>query len=253
MTSPSWLRSWSALAAGLAALAVIGAVGGVVAGRRAQSRHGSGTETRDTSCGAFRDDFTSPAVDPQWGSDYGQFVDQLGVRDGWLTLSAKDGADLYPGNAQPPMLTRPMTGSYTIQTTVRAAPTFWYQGAGLVLFAGTDTYVRLETGAGEKGSAIAFEYRIGGTDHHKIIDPWKGTVPTGATVELRLTKQGDEAKAAWRDADRRQWQELDAAKVKTDVAYRAGVLTLNRSQPMRPDPQKRPFAASFDYVEARCA
>jgi beta-xylosidase len=252
MTSPSWLRSWSALAAGLAALAVIGAVGGVVAGR-AQPKHGSGTATRDTSCGAFRDDFSSPALDPQWGSDYGQFVDQLAVRAGWLTLSAKDGADLFPGNAQPPMLTRPMTGSYTIQTTVRANPRFWYQGAGLVLFAGTDTYVRLETGAGEKGSAIAFEYNLGGTDHHKIVDPWKDTVPTGPTVELRLTRQGDEAKAAWRNAGSRQWQELGAAKVKADVVYHAGILTLNRSQPMRPDPQKLPFAAGFDYVETRCA
>jgi beta-xylosidase len=136
---------------------------------------------------------------------------------------------------------------------VRAEPRFWYQGAGLVLFAGTDTYVRLETGAGEKGGAIAFEYRLGGDDHHKIVDPGKGTVPTGSTtVELRLTAHGDEAKGAWRTLGSQQWQELDAAKLKPGAAYRAGVLTLNRSQPPNPDPLKRPFPASFDYVEATC-
>jgi beta-xylosidase len=254
------LRSRSALAAAFAVLAVIGAVVGVAAGLARPDSGGTTPQSSasasapvDTSCGAFRDDFGSPAIDPKWGSDYGQFVDRLTIRDGWLTLAVKDGADLYPGNAQPPMLTRPLTGSYTIRTTVQAEPAFWYQGAGLVLFAATDTYVRLESGAGEKGGAIAFEYRLGGTDHHKIVDPWPGTVPTGsATVELRLTKRGDEARGAWRAAGSPQWHELGAAKVKPGVEYRAGVLALNRSQAPKPDPQKRPFAASFDYVEATC-
>jgi beta-xylosidase len=259
---PSWLRSRSGFAAALAVLAVIGAGTGVAAGlSRPDSpgdtarppASGSASPTVDTSCGAFRDDFSSPAVDPKWGSDNNQFIDQPALEGGWLTLNVRDGADLYPDYAQPPMLTRALTGSYTIQTSVRADPVYWYQGAGLVLFASTDTYVRLEIGAGQKGGAIAFEYRLGGGNHVKIIDPWAGTVPTNSkTVELRLTKRGDGASGAWRVTGSAQWNELDAAKVKTDVAYRAGVLTLNRSQALKPDPQKRPFAAGFDYVEATC-
>jgi regulation of enolase protein 1 (concanavalin A-like superfamily) len=213
----------------------------------------SASSSVDTSCGAFRDDFSAPAVDPRWGLDYGQFVDQRSVRDGWLTLVVKDGADLFPARVQAPMLTRPLTGSYTISARVRAEPTFSYQSAGLVLFAGADSYVRLEIGAVDKGGTIAFEYRVGGGEHHKIVDPFKGTVPTGSTtVELRLTRQGDAARGAWRRAGSSPWQELGAAKVKTDEAYRAGVLMVNNSQSPKPDPQKRPFAASFDYVEATC-
>jgi hypothetical protein len=260
----------AALAAAVVALSVLGGGVGYAAGKLRGHPAGGGpgdtgrsgghlaarsaSPTVDTSCGAFREDFTSALLDSAWSRDYGQFIEQERIDQGWLELSVKDGADLYPGYLQPPMYTRKVTGSYALYAKLHADPQYWYQGAGLVLFVDTNTYVRLERGVGtEGGGAIGFEYRVAGGEHAKPADPGKRQYPTDATdVELRMLKSGTEVTGAWRPAGTQQWQEVGTAKISPDAAYRSGILALNRSQPPTPLSKKGVFTARFDYVQAVC-
>ena len=272
-----WHRSMPAFGAALAVLTILGAGVGVAAGLArpptsgigagpSSSRSGSTspsaspspTPTVDTSCGAFREDFTSLLTAP-WSTENNQYVDFVDVRNEVLILVAKEGADLYPksganpGGLRPPMISRPMTGSFVLQTEVKAEPTYSYQGAGLILYSDTDNYVRLETGAGGKGRAIGFEYQLAGGGHVKVKDPTLGHVPNNwAEVELKLVRDGAVVHGFWRPKVSQNWQSLGDAKVKPDADYRAGVLVINRSQPPKPNPNPGPFKAEFAYVEGRC-
>ncbi len=255
-------QSTAALAAAVVVLAVLGGAFGFALGKLRGHDPGPGptgagrpaSPTVDPSCGAFREDFNSALLDSAWARNYGQFIENERIDQGWLELSVKDGADLYPGYLQPPMYTRKVTGSYALHAKLHADPQYWYQGAGLVLFVDTNTYVRLERGVGaEGGGAIAFEYRVEGGEHEKLADPGKRQYPADATdVELRMVKTGTDVRGAWREAGAQQWHEVGTAKVKADAEYRSGFLALNRSQPPTPASKKGVFTARFDYVEAAC-
>ena len=95
------------------------------------------------------------------------------------------------------MLLREPGGNFTIETDVTAAPKQYYQGAGLLLWNGSTSYVRLERGFGDVGSII-FEYRDGGK-HIKVNGPHTFSphnIRTDATrVQLQLTKGDNEVSA----------------------------------------------------------
>jgi hypothetical protein len=272
-----WHRSLPAFGAALAVLTILGAGVGVAAGLARSPDSGLGTgpssspsgsappsaspspvPTVDTSCGAFREDFTGLLTSP-WSTENNQFVDKVDTDGNVLILVAKEGADLYPeyqgnpGGLRPPMISRPMTGSFVLQTGLKAEPNFSYQGAGLILYQDTKNYVRLETGAGGKGRAIGFEYQLQGGGHAKVKDPMQGHVPNKwADVELKLVRDGGLVHGFWRPKVAQDWQSLGDAKVQPDADYKVGVLVINRAQPPKPNPNPGPFAAEFDYVEARC-
>jgi hypothetical protein len=262
-----------AFGAALAVLTLIGASVGVAAGLSRSPSSGLGTgpssapststsaspsPTVDTTCGAFRDDFKGPLTSP-WSSENNQYIDKVDTNGEALVLVAREGADLYPvskdnpGGLRPPMIHRPMTGSFVLQTGVKAEPTYSYQGAGLILYLSTTDYVRLETGAGGKGRAIAFEYNLAAGGHVKVKDPILGHVPNNwAEVELKLVRDGAVVYGFWRPKVSQEWQSLGFAKVKPDAMYNAGVLVINHSQQPKPNPNPGPFQAEFDYVEGRC-
>ena len=116
------------------------------------------------------------------------------VAAGAVELTAKNGSDIYVTELRAPMLLRVPGGNFTIETDVTASPEQYYQGAGLLLWNGSASYVRLERGYGDQG-AIIFEYGDGGK-HIKVDGPHSfspDNIETDATrVQLQLTK--DEAR-----------------------------------------------------------
>jgi regulation of enolase protein 1 (concanavalin A-like superfamily) len=180
--------------------------------------------------------------------DDGGFV----VAAGAVELTAKNGSDIYVAELRAPMLLREPGGNFTVETDVTAAPKQYYQGAGLLLWNGSRSYVRLERGYGDVGSII-FEYRDGGK-HVKVNGPHTfspNNIRTDATrVQLQLTKEEDEVSARWRPYGDDKWQEIGTIPVKLPAYTKAGVTALNRAQGKGVKPT--PFTARFDYVRT-CA
>jgi hypothetical protein len=150
------------------------------------------------------------------------------------------------------MLLRVPTGDFVFETEVAAEPRQWYQGAGLVLWNGSDSYVRLERGFGDVG-AIVFEYRNGGP-HVGVHSPSLNgpqLVQTDADpVVMQLSKTADAVSARWRPAQDQQWQELGTIAVALPNTTKAGVAVLDRAQN---GTAPEPFSARFDYVRSSCA
>jgi hypothetical protein len=133
---------------------------------------------------------------------------------------------------QAPMLLRVPTGDFVLETEVATEPGQWYQGAGLVLWNGSESYVRLERGFGDVG-AVIFEYRNGGP-HVKVHSPSRDDpqlIQTDADpVVLKLSKTSDAVSARWRPAQDQQWQELGTIAMALPDSTKAGVAVLNRAQ-----------------------
>jgi hypothetical protein len=198
----------------------------------------------------FADQFTGASLDPAWEvvSGTGSFV----VAGGSVEITAQDGADIFMDYLQAPMLLRVPTGDFVFETEVAAEPRQWYQGAGLVLWNGSDSYVRLERGFGDVG-AIVFEYRNGGP-HVGVHSPSLNgpqLVQTDADpVVMQLSKTADAVSARWRPAQDQQWQELGTIAVALPNTTKAGVAVLDRAQN---GTAPEPFSARFDYVRSSCA
>ena len=158
----------------LAAVIVVAGELGSRAGRETPSGGGSTgspspSPTPSPSAAAcVEDSFDGDAVETSWEKVQprdGGFV----VAAGAVELTAKNGSDIYVKELRAPMLLRVPGGDFTIETDVTASPKQYYQGAGLLLWNGSASYVRLERGYGDQG-AIIFEYRDGGK-HVKVRRP----------------------------------------------------------------------------------
>jgi hypothetical protein len=149
------------------------------------------------------------------------------------------------------MLLRVPTGDFVLETEVATEPGQWYQGAGLVLWNGSESYVRLERGFGDVG-AVIFEYRNGGP-HVKVHSPSRDDpqlIQTDADpVVLQLSKTSDAVSARWRPAQDQQWQELGTIAMALPDSTKAGVAVLNRAQN---GAEPTPFSGRFDYVRSSC-
>jgi Caspase domain len=211
------------------------------------------TATRPWAAGcAFADEFTGDAVNPGWerldSSDAG-----LVVAGGSLEMTAPDGSDINEPYQRAPRLLRALTGDFKLETEVSVQPRQLFQSAGLLLWNGSQTYVRLERGFGDVG-AILFEYRDSGGPHTKPNPPLSSSpnvIRTDAThVLLQLTKTDSEVSARWRPFDDPQWREIGKFHIGLPESTKAGIAVLNHAQegarPAR-------FSARFDSVRATCA
>jgi Beta xylosidase C-terminal Concanavalin A-like domain len=277
MTSGGWSRRWAAIGAAVVVLAVLGSTVGwrlgvrqmrseQAQGHQGESTSGSGSTSGNqpsgggrrspaadpyAACHGFLDQFDGSSLDQSW--ELTQNAKAL-VVGGSLELTANDGADIYEDKLAAPMLLRVPSGDFTLETDVTVTPAYTYQGAGLLLWNGSQSYVRLERGFGDVG-AIAFEYRNGGK-HTKIHSPFTrdGTaVPTDAPrVQLRLHKAAGAVSASWRAYGSIDWTGIGSAPVALPDGTKVGVAVLNRSQDPKPDPAKKPITARFDYVKVSC-
>ena len=146
-----------------------------------------------------------------------------------------------------------MTGDFTLETEVTVQPTQLFQSAGLLLWNGPGTYVRLERGFGDVG-AILFEYRDSGSPHSKPNPPFSASpdvIRTDAPhVLLHLTKTDSEVSARWRPFEDPQWRDIGKIDIQLPESTKAGIAVLNNAQA---GAEPAPFSARFNYVRATCA
>ncbi|RZU48477.1 Hsp70 protein [Krasilnikovia cinnamomea] len=239
-------RRWRRAVLAVAAVLALGGAAATVAALRPDGRDSGGSSA--AACG-FADSFDGDTLDPAWQR---QRTDtNVTVADGAVTMDAPDGSDIFETYLAAPMLLRPVTGDFTLETDVTAAPSQFYQGAGLVLWNGPDSYVRLERGYGDTG-AVVFEYK----DHAPHVKVHSPVRSDGTLVEtdaqrgiLQLIRKGDTITAKARSALDAQPKDLGSIQVNLPQTVPVGVAVLNRAQQ---GAKPSSFSARFDSVTARC-
>jgi beta-xylosidase len=200
------------------------------------------------ACG-FTDDFGGATLDAGW--ERTRTDADATLADGALTLQAPEGSDIYEDKIGAPMVLRSQTGDFQAETELTATPHQFYQGAGLVLWSSSKTYVRLELGWGDV-RAIAYEYRNGGK-HIKLHPPFKAgpnPVRTNADrVILQLRRAGDTVDARWRRPDETAYTDLGTIDVNLPDTVKVGLSVLNRAQ-SRNRPED--FSARFEKASLSC-
>jgi actin-like ATPase involved in cell morphogenesis/regulation of enolase protein 1 (concanavalin A-like superfamily) len=199
------------------------------------------------ACG-FAEDFDGAAVGGDWERTRADLP--ISVSGGVAELDAPDGADIYDTNLTAPMLLRPITGDFVLEAAVEASPAVFYQGAGLLLWNGPASYVRIERGFGNAGS-VGFEYRNGGPHQwvHGTMPDQRPIRTTATKLVLRMTRTGGKITGAWRAADRAEFAELAAVQLKLPQTVKVGVSALNRAQN---GAEPTPFHARFDRITVTC-
>ncbi|WP_433293042.1 Hsp70 family protein [Actinoplanes sp. CA-030573] len=199
------------------------------------------------ACG-FTDDFTGATLDPAWEQTRKDL--RVTVGNGAAELDAPDGTDIYKTNTTAPKLLRPVTGDFVLEATVEASPSVFYQGAGLLLWNGPTSYLRIERGIGKPAGTIGFEYN-NGQGHKWVHGPLdKPPITTTATrVVFRMSRTGGTLTGAWRPADRPTFTHLATVAMTLPPTVRVGVAALNRAQQ---GSKPAPFHARFDRVAVTC-
>lgn len=212
---------------------------------RERAEHASGDQA--AACG-YTDEFDGGALGESWERTRADA--DVAMLDGGVGMVAPEGADIFDDHLAAPMLLRPVTGDFTVETTLEAEPSIFYQGAGLVLWGSATSYVRLERGHGDSG-AIVYEYKNGG-EHQRVHGPRtdQNPVVTDAThLDLRLTRTAGTVRAAWRPSGDGSYTDLGEVTVDLPRTLRVGVAVLNRAQ-LGADPAE--FHARFDRVAVTC-
>jgi regulation of enolase protein 1 (concanavalin A-like superfamily) len=179
------------------------------------------------------------------------------LRDHRLVIHAPLGADARvdkQGRVTAPYLSLPVSGDFVVETTLSADPTSSYQGAGLLLLADQDNYVRLERGFGDF-DAIAFEFARNGT-HIKLHGPFNGDPAplrvVADDIDLRLRRTGDQVTASWRETGEATWKDLrTTAPLAGDLSV--GITALNTGLTAPGDAaEEQPFAVAFGGLSVIC-
>jgi regulation of enolase protein 1 (concanavalin A-like superfamily) len=198
-----------------------------------------------STCG-FTDGFDGNTLAAAWQRTRNNAA--LTVAGGTVTMAAPDGSDIYETYVDAPRLLRPVTGNFVARADVTARPHQFYQGAGLVLWAGAQNYARVERGYGQYGEVV-FEYK-NGAKHKRVLKPGSGAARADADrVVLELSRQGSAVRARWRPATETAWRDLGSVPMTLPAGVQVGVSVLNRAQGKA---KPGAFSASFDSVTLTC-
>jgi regulation of enolase protein 1 (concanavalin A-like superfamily) len=224
------------------------------------SSHHSPQPAMPLACGGIQDSFASPTLAAGWNETLpnGGTADLASSK---LRITAQDGSDYAGSTDTAPTVSRDVTGDFTAQTEVDAAPAHTYQGAGLVVSADNGNYVRLERGYGDVG-AIAFEHMQDGS-YTKVASPFSADQSRGSelartdatAVQLMLHRTGGTLRASWRAVGSTTWQDVGEvpAPDQSGAPLHVGLAVVNRAQPPQGDPARTPFSASFSSADITCA
>jgi serine/threonine protein kinase/regulation of enolase protein 1 (concanavalin A-like superfamily) len=226
-----------AVVLGLAGLAIVGAVGG-----------GLVWLTHEHS--GFSDEFNGQ-LDPRWiwvdpdGNSARSVTDQGFLR---ISLPSAD-RDLYPANnLNAPRLLQSITGDFTVETRIRFNPTFFFEGAGILVWENETRFLRLDR-AYVDFSGISFEQNVNGT-YTRILSLIQsighpGPIVTATLVDLRLQRTGNTFTASWRDPSSSQsWQSLAETSIRFNRTS-VGLILLSEAQ--SGNPPNVTTSADYDY------
>jgi PKD repeat protein/regulation of enolase protein 1 (concanavalin A-like superfamily) len=181
--------------------------------------------------------FESPTLAPLWA-----WVDPLGDcnysltdQPGRLRIYAPDGGHDLNLNTNAPRLLQPVSGDFAIQTQVTISPAYSYQGAGLLVWANADNYVRLERAGGAE-QQIYLWYRDGG------IYGLGGTADVNTTtIHLRFERSGDNFTGLY-SLDNVNWTPVGTASLQAGPTVDVGLHVIDEGQ-------DNPIYADFAYFQ----
>lgn len=148
----------------------------------------------------------SGGIDARWQTTIpeGSNIEVDGQNQLVLSTSST-GHDLYPGNYTAPRILQEMDGNFTIMTHVLFQPAATYEGAGLLIWQDETNFIRLERAAGD---TQGIEFDVDQQGNYNRISLTSRAPTTSSEVNLRLTRQGDQFTAAWREAGDAGWNEI---------------------------------------------
>jgi len=159
--------------------------------------------------------------------------------------------DLYPPNYDAPRLLQPITGDFTIETRVHFTPNAEYEGAGLLIWQDTNTYVLLERSFGGF-SGLEFDQNAG--SYVRLSSAFgidSGPHTMAPVVDLRLQRRKDTIVAWWRDVNANQsWQQLAAKAAIHFTTIQVGLILAAQKMPSWQ--MTLPVTASYDYFNVTC-
>lgn len=162
----------------------------------------------------------------------------LGVRPGYLRISASTGNDLFPdSNYDAPRLLHAVAGDFELETRLKCDPRQVYQGAGLLVGADTDAFLRLERGfggVGGAGSRIGFSNCKGGV--FSSVATVRQADDTASEIELMIRRRGSQFTAFWREPGQ-DWKSIGTTKLDLPDQIKAGVIVCveHRAPPFNAD------------------
>jgi hypothetical protein len=155
--------------------------------------------------------------------------------------------DLFPtSNFNAPRLLQPVVGNFTVEIRVRFNPTYYYEGAGILVWGNTPapSFLRVEHAYADFGGLEFDQYENGTyTKLHSAFQAFNpGPQVTATLVDLRLQRTGDLFTASWRDPSSSQaWQLLGETSAHFD-SIQVGLVLVAQAQSGTPD-----VATSADY------
>jgi len=199
---------------------------------------GTVTATPGVAC-AWRDDFTSPTLDPAWAwvredATHWSLVD----RPGYLRLRTQGGELGGPWNDVRNILVRDVpSGDFTVETKLDFSPAQDYQQAGLLIYQDDDNYIKL-TRVYADAQRVEFAAEIDQNYSGQVLG--FSTTP----VFLRIRKTGQGYRGGF-SADGLEWAKFSAYDGVDFSNVRTGLMATNSLAGLPT------IAADFDYVCVR--
>jgi serine/threonine protein kinase len=203
-----------------------------------------------TSKAGFSDEFKGQ-IDPRWmWVDPSNDSTHTVTNQGFLRIAtAHADKDLFPSsNFNAPRLLQPITGNFIVETRIRFNPTYYYEGAGILVWGNTPdpSFLYIEHSYADF-NGLEFDQYINGT-YTKIRSAFHAFNPgpqvTATLVDLRLERTGDTFISSWRDSSASQgWQTLGSTSAHFDSLL-VGLTLVAQAQSGNPDV---PTSADYDY------
>ena len=150
-----------------------------------------------------------------------------------LKFTVPTGRDLYGVNRSAPRMVKAVEGDFQIEVRVKLDPRDDYQGAGILVYAGPERYLRFERGFGGVGggsNGLRMDVRTG-PNYRAVTTP--EDAPTDASsVELKLLRSGNTFTAFWRPNEDSEWKEVGEYESDYPAAIEVGVIACNTGKPI---------------------
>jgi len=179
----------------------------------------------------------------QWINPSGNATHEV-VSQGRLHIAAPTNNDLYPAsNYNAPRLLQPISGNFTVETSIEFNPNFFYQGAGILIWQDEGNFLRFER-AYATNQGLSFMKVEKGT--LSDISPLTYHLTAITRIELRIQRDGNYLTTFWRIPGQ-EWQPDGITVLHFDNAMVGLVLAAQYNQ----GPAQT--TAYYDYFRVTCA
>ncbi len=158
-----------------------------------------------------------------------------------LRITVPKGKDLSETRQNAPRYMKSFSGDFQIETRLKFSPAENYQGAGLLIYADSKTWLRVERAyGGPGGGASGFRVELCTPDAGQRSGLTTADAPFDAmNVSLRVVRAGDEVTAFFRADENSEWRELSHKILPLPPSVMAGIAACNTA---------REVTAEFQYI-----